>query len=163
MRELYPWPAGVLRHETPAIVLLDPKFPHNVGQAVRMAAAFGALQVIYTGERMENLLEEMGRLPREERLRAYRNVGLERDQAPLDRFIECTPVCVEVSPQSESLPDFIHPPDAVYVFGPEDGHVPQSIRALCHRFVRIPSVHCLNLASAVGVVLYDRIAKAGVR
>jgi tRNA(Leu) C34 or U34 (ribose-2'-O)-methylase TrmL len=45
------------------------------------------------------------------------------------------------------------------VFGPEDGHVPKGIRTACHRFVTIPSHGCLNLAAAVNVVLYDRMAK----
>jgi hypothetical protein len=30
---------------------------------------------------------------------------------------------------------------------------------LCHRFVVIPTHHCLNLAAAVNVVLYDRRLK----
>jgi tRNA(Leu) C34 or U34 (ribose-2'-O)-methylase TrmL len=46
------------------------------------------------------------------------------------------------------------------VFGPEDGHVPKGVRGACHRFVTIPSDGCLNLAAAVNVVLYDRMAKA---
>jgi tRNA(Leu) C34 or U34 (ribose-2'-O)-methylase TrmL len=29
----------------------------------------------------------------------------------------------------------------------------------CHRFVRIPTRHCLNLATAVSTVLYDRHLK----
>ena len=29
----------------------------------------------------------------------------------------------------------------------------------CHRFVVIPTAHCMNLASAVSTVLYDRSAK----
>jgi hypothetical protein len=32
----------------------------------------------------------------------------------------------------------------------------------CHRFVRIPTRHCLNLACAVGTVLYDRESKAAL-
>jgi tRNA(Leu) C34 or U34 (ribose-2'-O)-methylase TrmL len=33
-------------------------------------------------------------------------------------------------------------------------------RRFCHRFVKIPTKHCLNLANAVATVLYDRHAKA---
>lgn len=126
-----------------------------------MCAAFGAKQVIYTGDRMDDLLAEMQRLPREERLRAYRSIGLERDDQPFDRFrgTKATPVCVEVSPKAESLVFFEHIVNAVYVFGPEDGSIDKAARHECHRFVEIPSYHCLNLASAVGIVLYDRHAK----
>jgi hypothetical protein len=69
---------------------------------------------------------------------------------------------VEVRDQSETLPDFIHPERAVYIFGPEDGHVPRGVLTVSHRFLRIPTVTRtpLNLAAAVNVVLYDRLAKA---
>ena len=30
----------------------------------------------------------------------------------------------------------------------------------CHRFIVIPSRHCVNLAAAVYLVLYDRAAKS---
>jgi tRNA(Leu) C34 or U34 (ribose-2'-O)-methylase TrmL len=63
--------------------------------------------------------------------------------------------------ESEGLIEFIHPPHAVYVFGPEDGSIPVQARRHCWRFVRIPTYHCLNLATAVGTVLYDRMAKFG--
>jgi hypothetical protein len=33
------------------------------------------------------------------------------------------------------------------------------VRLLCHLFVVIPTHHCLNLATAVNVVLYDRRLK----
>ncbi len=52
-----------------------------------------------------------------------------------------------------------HPEDAFYVFGPEDGGLPKPVRLLCHRFAVIPTHHCLNLAAAVNVVLYDRRLK----
>jgi tRNA(Leu) C34 or U34 (ribose-2'-O)-methylase TrmL len=58
----------------------------------------------------------------------------------------------------------VHPDQVVYVFGPEDGHVPKRFRASCHRFVSIPTANDgpLNLAAAVNVVLYDRAAKLGL-
>jgi hypothetical protein len=51
-----------------------------------------------------------------------------------------------------------HPEDALYVFGPEYGGLPKPVRLLRHRFVVIPTHHCLNLA-AVNVALYDRRLK----
>jgi tRNA(Leu) C34 or U34 (ribose-2'-O)-methylase TrmL len=158
---LYPWPDDLPRSATPAIVLMNPKFPHNVGQVIRMCAAFEAKQIVYTGDRMEELLGELGRIPREERLKAYKHVGLERDDRPFDRFkaTKASVVCVEVDATAEYLPYFEHPTNAVYVFGPEDGSVFKAARHDCHRFVQIPSLHCLNLATAVGLLLYDRHAK----
>ena len=66
------------------------------------------------------------------------------------------PVAVEVRKGSESLHDFGHPPHAVYVFGPEDGSVSKPHISHCHRFVVIPTKYCLNLATAVATILWDR-------
>jgi len=44
----------------------------------------------------------------------------------------------------------------------EDGSISQVYLQHCHRFIIIPSHHCLNLAAAVYLVLYDRIVKQGV-
>jgi tRNA(Leu) C34 or U34 (ribose-2'-O)-methylase TrmL len=68
-------------------------------------------------------------------------------------------VTVEFDEKAVDIRQFEHPPRAVYFFGPEDGNVPKWVRHLSHYFIRIPSTHCLNLAAAVNVVLYDRIAK----
>lgn len=142
---------------TPAVVLVDPKYPHNVGGAYRVCAAFGAQQLWYTGHRAESGWEADGRLPREERLRAYRHVELVRGEGRfLGQFPGATIVAVEVHPTAEVLTTFEHPENAVYVFGPEDGSLPRGIRTACHRFVIIPSDTALNLYSAVTATLFHR-------
>jgi len=149
---------------TPAIAMHNPKYPHNVGAAVRAASCFGARSVIFSGTRVP-IEGEKGkyRLPREERMKGYRDVVILNDDRYFDRFSDhVTPVAVEVRNTSESLPNFAHPPNALYVFGPEDGSLPQVVLQHCHRFVIIPSKHCLNLGSAVNVILYDRLVKMGV-
>jgi tRNA C32,U32 (ribose-2'-O)-methylase TrmJ len=61
-----------------------------------------------------------------------------------------------VRKRSEPLTTFVHPDNAVYLFGPEDGSIPKAWLHLCHRFVHIPANHCLNLSTAVAVVLAHR-------
>jgi len=75
---------------------------------------------------------------------------------PFDHFTDATPVAVEVRPRSECLTIFEHPDRALYLFGPEDGSIPKAWLHHCHRFVHIPAHHCLNLATAVAVVLAHR-------
>jgi hypothetical protein len=54
---------------TPAVGLVDPKFPHNVGAAVRAASCYGIGQVWFSGDRVRLDASRGYRLPREERMR----------------------------------------------------------------------------------------------
>src|SRR5690242_20144910 len=144
----------------PTIVLIDPKFPHNVGAAVRAASCYGFDQVWFTGDRVQLVGERRFRLPREERMRGYQDVELRHSNQPFDAFEhEAVPVAVELRRNAEPLITFEHPEHAVYVFGPEDGSLDRAVLGMCHRFVVIPTRHCTNLAAAVYTVLYDRHAK----
>ena len=60
------------------------------------------------------------------------------------------------------LPHFIHPPQAVYIFGPEDGTIKQQVIDYADDVVYVPTVGCMNLAASVNVLLYDRLAKSSV-
>ena len=57
--------------------------------------------------------------------------------------------------------DFIHPEQAYYIFGPEDGSLKSEILDRCDHVVYIPTIGCMNLAATVHVVLYDRMSKSG--
>ena len=145
---------------TPSILLTNPKYGHNVGAAIRAASCYGLEQVWYTGSRINAELEERKRLPREERMKGYANVTLHNSDYPFDSFpSDVVPVAIEVNSSAQSLVGFQHPDNPLYVFGPEDGSVPSSILRHCHSVVIIPTAHCLNLATAVATVLYDRKAK----
>lgn len=149
---------------TASVLLIDPKYPHNVAGAYRAAACFGADSLNVFGDRVDLVARGKYRLPREERLRAYRDEVILRhvERQDVDRYVDygnMTPICVEVDPGAEQLHHFVHPDNALYVFGPEDGSIPKGWRHFCHRFLVIPSYHCLNLSGAVYTVLYDRVAK----
>lgn len=142
-----------------AVLLINPKYPHNVAQVVRACAAYGITRMRYTGIRMDNALVDLGRLPREERLKGYKSVDWRHTNRPFGEFDGFTPVAMEVRENSEMLNTFDHPRKALYVFGPEDGSLESPTLRFCHRFVAIPTRHCLNLSMAVGTVLYDRQSK----
>jgi tRNA(Leu) C34 or U34 (ribose-2'-O)-methylase TrmL len=145
---------------SPAITLIDPKYTHNVGMVVRLASCYGLGQVWFTGERVSLDLAAKKRLPREERMKGYADVEIINYDSPFDQFAGATPVAVEVREKSEPLHTFEHPENPVYVFGPEDGSIQKGLLAQCHRFVVIPTRHCLNLATAVAIVLWDRQYKS---
>jgi tRNA(Leu) C34 or U34 (ribose-2'-O)-methylase TrmL len=153
---------GAFSPRYPAVVLIDPKYPHNVGQAMRLCSCYGVEHLIICGERVPLDPSDGYRLPREERMKGYADVTLMRAAKPLALYPRGAAIVgVEVRTSSESLIEFAHPREAVYVFGPEDGSLEKPVLARCTRFVRIPTLHCLNLATAVGTVLYDRMAKGG--
>lgn len=150
---------------SPAVALMNPKNARNIGAAMRAASCYGVKQVWFTGDRVVLDPKAKERLPREERMKGYRDVELIQHDRPFDFFKSgIVPVAIEVLPKSENLFDFEHPENALYVFGPEDGSIPKVMLQHCHRFVTIPSRHCLNLAMAVGTVLFHRnmqLYKAG--
>jgi len=146
--------------QPPAVALVNPKYPHNVGAAVRAASCYGVRQVWFTGDRVriDGDRREV-RLPREERMRGYAEVEIRHGDYFFDAFGDAVPVAVELRPAAERLITFEHPENALYVFGPEDGSLSRVTLARCHRFVVIPTRHCTNLSAAVYTVLYDRHAK----
>ena len=72
---------------------------------------------------------------------------------------DCIPVAVERVDAAIPLPDYTHPERAFYVFGPEDGDLGERVFSWCRDVVVIPSHDSINLAAAVNIVLYDRMAK----
>jgi tRNA(Leu) C34 or U34 (ribose-2'-O)-methylase TrmL len=146
--------------QAPAILLSDPRYPHNMGAAIRACSCFGLKQVWVTGRRVADKVWDGKRIPREERMKGFSDVDIILEDKPFNYFPKgVTPVAVELLPGSENLASFVHPENPVYVFGPEDGGVPSVARALCHRRVFIPTFHCTNLGAAVYLVLYDRLLK----
>lgn len=139
-----------------AIGLFNVKRDTNIGGAMRAAHCFGASLIVLTGHRYQY---------------TYTNTTKAENSIPLievdDLFdaipYGCVPVAVEISDESRSLVEYTHPLRAFYIFGPEDGSVPSRIMQKCRDVVSIPTRYCLNLAAAVNVVLYDRIAKGGVK
>lgn len=142
-----------------AVGLCLPRDPKNVASALRACGCFEAAFLAYSGKRYEKHAADTQK--------AYRHMPLMRagdepasilDVLPYD----CVPVAVELVDGAAPLQHYRHPERAYYVFGPEDGSIPDDVVRRCRDVVRIPSVFCLNLAAAVNVVLYDRVAKGTV-
>ncbi len=93
-------------------------------------------------------------------MRGYADVQWGVSDRPLDLFQRgIVPVAVEVVENAEPLNDFLHPERGLYLFGPEDGSIPQVYRSLCFRFLKIPAFHCFNLSVAVGIVMNHRLCQ----
>jgi tRNA(Leu) C34 or U34 (ribose-2'-O)-methylase TrmL len=71
----------------------------------------------------------------------------------------CVPVAVDIIPGAVPLPGYVHPQNAFYIFGSEDGTLGKTITDKCRDVIYVPGNVCMNLAAAVNVVLYDRLSK----
>ncbi|EKM23834.1 RNA methyltransferase [Vibrio sp. HENC-03] len=141
---------------TAIIGLYNPKSPTNVGAVLRAAGCYDAAQVRYNGTRYSRAVKfQTDTQNSQERIQL---VEMEDLTANVADDVEI--VCVELVVGATALPHFTHPENAIYVFGPEDGSLPQEMVDKAHHVVYVPTHGCMNLAATVNVVLYDRMAKA---
>lgn len=140
------------------IGLSDPKSPTNVGAVMRAAGCYGVDAVCYTGTRYDRAAKFAT-----DTHNASETIPLEAVQAFSDCVTEkMNIICVELVDGATPLPGFEHPPQALYLFGPEDGTLSQSEIDRADAVVYIPTTGCMNLAASVNVLLYDRLCKSGV-
>lgn len=139
------------------IGLVNPKSPSNVGAVLRAAGCYGVATIYYTGTRFERASQYQ--LDTKNRSDTIVLAGVVSLLA--QRQTEQKLVCVELAEGAIPLPEFVHPEQALYVFGPEDGSIEQNLIDAADAVVYIPTVGCMNLAATVNVLLYDRMAKQG--
>jgi tRNA(Leu) C34 or U34 (ribose-2'-O)-methylase TrmL len=132
--------------------LHNPKNKNNVGGAMRAASCYGADMVAIAGERYSRQgTDTTG---------TYKHIPvIITDELKKVIPLGCTPVAIEFIPSGRSLIKYTHPERAFYIFGPEDSSLGDNILEYCRDIVYVPTNYCMNLASTVNVVLYDRIAK----
>ena len=137
--------------------LINPKSPSNVGAVMRAAGCFQVDSVCYTGERYARAVRFAT-----DTKNVSRDIPLVAVPSVLDGLTAGMElVCVELAEGAIPLPAYRHPDKALYVFGPEDGTIAQTIIDKADAVVYVPTIGCLNLAASVNVVLYDRLAKTG--
>lgn len=136
-----------------AVGLVRPKDHANVGAVLRAAYCYDAALVAIEGDRTP--IRSHVDTPK-----AWRHIPVIRNN-DLSSVVpyDAVPIAVDLVDDAENLIDFEHPSRAFYVFGPEDGTLGQKHLSFCHRRIYIPTKTCLNLASCVSTVLYDRMAK----
>jgi tRNA(Leu) C34 or U34 (ribose-2'-O)-methylase TrmL len=135
--------------------ICDPKSPTNIGAVMRAAGCYAVGQVLYTGERFDRAVKFQT-----DTKKVAGQIPLTAVESFVDyKTHDVKMICVELAEGAQSLLDFVHPQHAIYIFGPEDGSVEQSLIDQADAVVYIPTMTCMNLAATVNVVLYDRMAK----
>lgn len=157
------------------IGLTNPKSPSNVGGVMRAAGCYSVDQVVYTGNRYTLAAKFIGSKNNTDTQRSSDQIPLvaiddflELKQPSIEHLLEKLPestkiICVDLVEGAIPLPLFQHPEQALYVFGPEDGTISQTVIDQADDVVYVPTVGCMNLAASVNVLLYDRLAKSLVK
>ena len=141
------------------IALSNPKSPENVASVLRAAGNYGAEAIYYSGSRYPRALALGPDVPQLSRA-VGRDIPIEYAECLVSAAAEgASIVCVEFALNAQPLPSFVHPENAHYIFGPEDGSIPQAIIDQADAVVYVPTTGCMNLAATVNVLLYDRLAK----
>lgn len=143
-------------NDTVSIGLVNPKSATNVASILRACGCYGASSVFYTGERFR-YAKAFNADTQKMRL-VIPTVGVDDLLAMKPANAEV--VVVELVEGATPLPQFTHPKNAYYIFGPEDASVPSPIINAAQHVVYIPTRSSMNLAATANVVLYDRLAKS---
>jgi len=127
---------------------------------MRAAGNFQVDSVFYTGKRYPRALMRNQDIPD-----MRRKIGESVPLSEVDNIFDVASVgmklvCVEFAENAIALPDYQHPENAFYLFGPEDGTLSQNVIDKADAVVYVPTVGCMNLSTTVNVLLYDRLIKS---
>ncbi len=157
------------------IGLTNPKSPSNVGAVMRAAGCYSVDQVLYTGHRYTQAAKFSGSKHNTDTQKAHDKIPLlavedffNLKQTSISQQPENPPpstkvICVDLVEGATPLPHFQHPEQALYIFGPEDGTISQTVIDQADDVVYVPTIGCMNLAASVNVLLYDRLAKSLIK
>lgn len=138
-----------------AIGVYHTKTEYNIGTLMRSAKCFGANLVFTIGRRYKPQVTDT--------CKTYRSIPyinyIDWDDCKKHLPFRWVPIAVELCDKAKPIKNFIHPKSAIYLLGPEDGSIKKEIIEQCAYCIQIPTTHCLNVATAGSIVMYDRIIK----
>lgn len=148
------------------VALFEPEIPPNTGNIARLCAAtYTELHIVgVTGFRMDDRTLKRSGLDYWEHVTLHRHIDMDslRSALPGTRFVYLT------TKSQTPYTEWIYRPDDCLVFGPETRGLPESVlRENWDNCLTIPmansNVRSLNLATSVGIVLYEAIRQNTVR
>ena len=149
-----------------SVALVEPEIPPNTGNVARLCAATNTpLHIVgVTGFRMDDRALRRAGLDYwpEVKLTRHRDLELLYQSLPRARFVYLT------TKADRSYTDWTFQSDDCLVFGRETRGLPEDLlRANWDRCLKIPilnpNVRSLNLATAVGIVLFEALRQLGNR
>ena len=146
------------------VALLEPEIPPNTGNIARLCAAtFTDLHIVgVTGFRLDERAVKRAGLDYWDEVKISRHIDLENlyEKLPDSRFLYFT------TKSEKNYTDFQFADNDCLVFGRETRGLPEDLlRANWERALTIPmpneKVRSLNLATSVGIVLYEALRQIG--
>lgn len=146
------------------VALLEPEIPPNTGNVARLCAStFTELHIVgVTGFRMDDRTLKRAGLDYWESVKLHRHIDLDRlyESLPNSRFLYLT------TKVNRSYADWPFVENDCLIFGRETRGIPEDIlEANAERCLTIPmpnpKVRSLNLATSVGIVLYEALRQVG--
>lgn len=148
------------------VALFEPEIPPNTGNIARLCAATNTpLHIVgVTGFRMDDRTLKRAGLDYWNEVELHRHIDLPalHDALPASRFLYLT------TKSRNAYTDFKFEWDDCLVFGPETRGLPEDILNLNKEdCLTIPmpnrNVRSLNLATSVGIILYEALRQQGFR
>lgn len=148
------------------IALVEPEIPPNTGNIARLCAAtFTDLHIVgVTGFRMDDRTLKRAGLDYWDEVKLHRHIDLEDlyKALPDSRFLYFT------TKTDKIYSDFAFAEDDCLIFGRETRGLPEDLlKANWDNCLTIPmpneNVRSLNLATSVGIVLYEALRQARIR
>lgn len=146
------------------ICLVEPEIPPNTGNIARLCAAtFTGLHIVgATGFRLDEKAVKRAGLDYWDEVKIYRHLVLEDlyQSLPVSRFLYFT------TKAERNYTDWQYKENDCLVFGRETRGLPEELlKANWERCLTIPmpneNVRSLNLATSVGIVLYESLRQIG--
>jgi tRNA (cytidine/uridine-2'-O-)-methyltransferase len=146
------------------VALVEPEIPPNTGNIARLCAAtFTELHIVgVTGFRMDDRTLKRAGLDYWNDVKLHRHIDLDRlyESLPDSRFLYIT------TKTKRSYSDWQFKQNDCLIFGRETRGLPEELlNANAERCLTIPmpnaNVRSLNLATSVGIVLYEALRQIG--
>jgi len=147
------------------VALVEPEIPPNTGNIARLCAAtFTELHIVgAAGFRLDEKAVKRAGLDYWDEVKIHRHIELENlyEKLPASRFLFFT------TKSKRIYTDWQYQTGDCFVFGRETRGLPEDLlKANWERCLTIPmpnqNVRSLNLATSVGIVLYEAIRQVGI-
>ena len=131
--------------------------PMNFGNLSRTAYGFGA-SFVFTVSPGKHIGEPPSDTTRSQDHMPWYSFATVSEMRLPDK---CRLVGIELTDDAIELPSFRHPTQCAYILGPEGGSLSPEMMQQCEFIVKIPTLYCVNVATAGAIIMYDRVQSLG--